>query len=303
MDDVISDVFAHQLGLITGAQARRLGLSRDAVLHRVERGDWERIRVGLFRLRGSVRTWEQDALAATLAGGTNTWASHFTGLRIWGYRGFDAHPVEVTVTLDRRPRIAGVRVHRSGTLVEADLRRVGVLPVLSAARILVDVSSRFDESVLGSLVDDGLRRRVLTLAGLHAVARRLPTIAPGRSPKVMEALLRERIAGFHPGDSELEASVLRVLIRAGFPPPVQQHRVEAFGHTYFLDLAYPEAKLAIEVDGFEFHRGRGAFDHDRARQNDLVAAGWTVVRFTSRSTEHAILDAVRPFLFGRRVGP
>ena len=273
------------------------------MLHRVERGDWERIRTGLFRLRGSVRTWEQVVFAATLAGGMNTWASHFTGLRIWGYRGFDEHPLEVTVTLERRPRITGARVHRSGTITDADVRVVGVIPVLSAARTLVDVSSRFDDAALGALIDDGLRRRVLTISALHALARRLPTIAPGRSPKRVARLLTARTAGFHPGDSELESNVLRVLVGAGFPRPRQQYRVIANGRTYFLDLAYPDARLAIEVDGFDFHRGRDAFDRDRARQNDLVSSGWTVLRFTSRSSEASILDAVRPFMFGRDVGP
>ncbi|MFA5883905.1 MAG: type IV toxin-antitoxin system AbiEi family antitoxin domain-containing protein [Acidimicrobiia bacterium] len=299
MEPRIADVFAQQLGLITSAQAHQLGLTRDAVLHRVERGDWERVRTGLFRLRGSRHTWEQDTLTATLAAGPLAWASHFTALRLWGYRGFDDAPIEITVPLDRRPRIAGVRVHRSGTVAEADLRMLDAIPLLSAARTLADVSSRFDDAALGALIDDGLRRRVLSLHALHAVARRLPTIAPGRSPERMARLLAVRTAGFHPGDSELESTVHRTLVNAGLPAPVRQHRLTVNGRTYFLDLAYPERKIAIEVDGFEFHRERNAFDHDRARQNDLVGAGWTVVRFTSRSTDAHIIDTVRTVLFGR----
>jgi very-short-patch-repair endonuclease len=60
-----------------------------------------------------------------------------------------------------------------------------------------------------------------------------------------------------------------------------------------IDLAYPDVKLAIELDGWEFHGGRTAFDADRARANDLVLAGWTVVRFTSRSADSDILRCVR----------
>jgi hypothetical protein len=299
MDHHIDALLARQRGLITTRQARALGMSRDAVVHRVERGSWERVRNGLFRLRGAPVTWEQEVLGAVLAGGDRSRGSHFTALRLFGYRGFDDAPTEITVPLERRPRIAGVRVHRSGTIDEADLRSVDGIPVLSAARTLVDVSSRFDDDALGSLIDDGLRRRVLTLAALHAVARRLPTIAPGRSPKRIATLLSLRTAGFHPGDSELESRVYRLLVDAGFPAPARQLRVVANGHTYFLDLAYPDVMLAIEVDGFEFHHARDAFDRDRARQNDLVSVGWTVLRFTSRSTEAEILERVRPFVFGR----
>ena len=54
-----------------------------------------------------------------------------------------------------------------------------------------------------------------------------------------------------------------------------------------------------EVDGFEFHRTRHAFDADRVRQNDLVSADWTVLRFTSRSAPDEIVATVRPYLFVR----
>jgi very-short-patch-repair endonuclease len=57
--------------------------------------------------------------------------------------------------------------------------------------------------------------------------------------------------------------------------------------------------LAIEIDGFNPHFGRRALQYDRARQNELVAEGWTVIRFTwedleSRSREVARI--IRDFL-------
>jgi very-short-patch-repair endonuclease len=50
--------------------------------------------------------------------------------------------------------------------------------------------------------------------------------------------------------------------------------------------------LAIEVDGWEYHRSRTAFDEDRARANDLVVAGWDVLLFTSTmSNDQAVQTA------------
>lgn len=49
---------------------------------------------------------------------------------------------------------------------------------------------------------------------------------------------------------------------------------------FHLDIAFPKAWLGIEIDGYEFHAGRDAFELDRQRQNTLVCAGWTVLRFT-----------------------
>jgi very-short-patch-repair endonuclease len=45
-------------------------------------------------------------------------------------------------------------------------------------------------------------------------------------------------------------------------------------------VAFPEARVAVEVDGRAWHSAGDRFQHDRSRQNALVAAGWTVLRFT-----------------------
>jgi uncharacterized protein DUF559 len=47
-----------------------------------------------------------------------------------------------------------------------------------------------------------------------------------------------------------------------------------------VDLAWPEQRVAVEFDG-EVHRDRRIFVDDLRRQNGLVLAGWTVLRFTS----------------------
>jgi very-short-patch-repair endonuclease len=45
-------------------------------------------------------------------------------------------------------------------------------------------------------------------------------------------------------------------------------------------VAFPKAKLGIEVDGFAFHSSSEDFQHDRVRQNAIVLRGWQVLRFT-----------------------
>lgn len=51
---------------------------------------------------------------------------------------------------------------------------------------------------------------------------------------------------------------------------------------YRVDLAIPEARIAVEVDGAVVHASAAAQDADHARQNALVAEGWTVLRFGAR---------------------
>ena len=46
------------------------------------------------------------------------------------------------------------------------------------------------------------------------------------------------------------------------------------------DLAWPAQRVLVEFDG-DLHRDRDVFVNDLRRQNRLVAAGWTVLRFSS----------------------
>ncbi len=77
-------------------------------------------------------------------------------------------------------------------------------------------------------------------------------------------------------------------------PPVAQYRVhDRYGFVARVDLAYPEARLAIEYDGL-WHAERRAFLDDRRRLNRLDAAGWLVVHVT-------VEDLRRPDLLIARV--
>ena len=47
-----------------------------------------------------------------------------------------------------------------------------------------------------------------------------------------------------------------------------------------IDLAFPERKVAVEVDGWAWHVDADRFRADRRKQNALVRAGWDPLRFT-----------------------
>lgn len=83
------------------------------------------------------------------------------------------------------------------------------------------------------------------------------------------------------------------LSRMEFPSQSSSTGYASVGRVFRVDLAYPAVGLAIELDGWEFHHTRSAFDQDRSRANALVAAGWTLVRFTSRTTDAEMLRTVR----------
>ena len=78
-------------------------------------------------------------------------------------------------------------------------------------------------------------------------------------------------------------SVLRWLVhQAALPAPDLQFEVRDGGGRFLAraDLAWPDRKVIVEFDG-DVHRERDVFVNDARRHNRLVAAGWTVLRFTS----------------------
>jgi hypothetical protein len=61
----------------------------------------------------------------------------------------------------------------------------------------------------------------------------------------------------------------------GGEPPGDVVRIE-----YWIDVAFVARRLAVEVDGWAWHSNVDRFTYDRRRQNALILAGWTVLRFT-----------------------
>ena len=222
-------------------------------------------------------------------------ASHSTAWALWNLPKRDRGRLEIsTARLDQR-RLLGVVTHRTTTFLDAEHTTRAGISTTSVARTLLDCSGRMSVAQLGAGADDALRRKILLLEDLRLCAAGLRP-APGRHPKKIQVILARRLPGYDPGESGLQMRLARGLVAHGCPEPVLEHRVRLGRKQYRIDLAYPAAMVAVEVDGWEWHRTRTAFDGDRARANDLVAAGWTVLRFTSTMTDAEVAAQTRATL-------
>lgn len=281
-----------QLGLITFGQAREAGLTRHQILSRVQSGRWRRPRTGVFVVNGAPATWGQAALAAVLAAGPEAVASHATAGVLWGLPNvFHEVVYEVSTPRPRRARHHGVQVHRTVRFLEMEHTVRGGIPLTAVARTLVDLSAALSVEQLGIATDHARREGFLRLDDLRKCIAGLAP-APGRRPKRIEAVLGARIKGYDKSESGLEMRVLRAIVGAGLPEPVQQYWVTLDGRRRRIDLAYPELMLAIEVDGWANHGPRSAFDADRARENELDITGWHRLHFTSAFSDRAIAETV-----------
>lgn len=83
--------------------------------------------------------------------------------------------------------------------------------------------------------------------------------------------------------SPLERLFLDHCLLAGLPPPVQEHRPIA-GRRWRFDFAWPEAMVALEVEGGTWAHGRhnrgSGYESDVQKYNAATMAGWKVLRAT-----------------------
>lgn len=294
-DEVVARLAERQHGLITREQARRVGLSEGEIAWRLASGRWRRVRKGVFAIAGAPPSREQAILGACLIS-EGAVASHLTAGWLWGLQVPESSGIHVTTPPGIRLRHEGIVHHRRSPLALADLIRCKGIPVTTPARTLVDTSGLVRPGRLGSVVDDALRRKLVTLADLRACHFRVDT-GPGRRITVaLRHVLAERQPGYDPGGSDRELWVKQVLVAAGLPVPVQQHRVWIGSRWFDLDLAYPPDLVGLEFDGWDTHGTFTAFHRDRERTRLLVALGWTMLPVTAKTRPTDLVRDVRAAL-------
>jgi hypothetical protein len=292
-DRLLARIAERQHGLVTYRQALDAGLTARQIHRRLLTGRLVQVRVGVYAIAGTPPTQEQAWLAAVLAAGDGAVLGHASAAHLWQLRERpEPGGIHIVTPGPNRVRLDGVVHHRSGLLVPLDVTVRRQVPTLTAARTLLEIAGRLGVTATGRTLDDGMRRTLFTLEEVRACHARLA--GPGRR-RLRDARLAlgQRLPGYDPGGSDVEVRAISALVGAGFPMPVQQHRVVIEGRTRFIDLAYPQRMLAIELGGWTYHRWRSAYVGDRARTRQLQRAAWTVVEFTADDSPDELVRTVR----------
>lgn len=104
--------------------------------------------------------------------------------------------------------------------------------------------------------------------------------------------LRRAIALYKPTSftrSGLEKRWLELILEAGLPQPHMNYVEQGFE----LDCYWPEQGFAVELDLFETHGTRAAFERDRERQEELLLAGIAMTRVTGPRLEREPDEVIR----------
>jgi hypothetical protein len=283
IDRCIGRIAGAQHGVFTRLQAAACGATRAAIAWRLRVGRWERLYPSVYVLAGLPRAWRQDAIAACLHFGPGAAVAFRSAAVIRGLAASRDGTVMVLVSRSRNRRgTRGVSVRSSLQLIaEEDITTVDGIPVTSVPRTLLDLATGEPAEELGRVLDEALRRRLISLRALDGWLKD-PRRTRHRGRLALQRLVDERM-DIGVTESPLETRFLKLLRRAGLPAPVLQHVVrDGARFVGRVDFAYPVEKVAVEVDGFRYHADRRAFDDDRARANDLLALGWVVLRITAK---------------------
>jgi len=274
-----------------------VGFSRNAVRHRVRVGRWERKRRRIYAIAGVRPTFEQEVEAARLSHGPNALATGPTAARIWGMVGrHDVEGIHLLTLAPGKARGPGIVTRRSKLIESADRAMHHGVGVTSWARTLVENSARHDltDRQLGWILDDGLRRNLVTLDQLASTVERLRP-GPGRRLRRVRSLLEARGAGYEPGASQPELRIAGWLAAAGFGQPRLNVLVDACGVRWELDGAYPEERVGWDYHSSFIHEGPGGIvtaRKDTRKALVLKQAGWRYSSFDESTLEASAVEAV-----------
>jgi very-short-patch-repair endonuclease len=209
-----------------------------------------------------------DETAALLACGEHAALSHHTAAVLLKLIAEGDGAIHVTIRGKYGPRPDGVRVHRTNTLTQTEVRLVDGLPVTSPARTLIDVGQELDSWNFEHAVEEALTQKLVTERELRTAARKC------RGRKSATRLVAVLDSWREPGitRSMAERRFRRLIRAAQLPAPRTNVRV----HGYSLDAYWPDLGVVVEVQGYKFHSGRPAFERDTRKGAKLTAAGLSV---------------------------
>lgn len=271
----MAELATRQHGVVALFQLRELGFGDEAIKARLVNGFLHHLHeevyaVGHTRLSRRAMWW-----AAVLAYGPGTVLSHRTAAVLWGIQRPRRGPIDVTAGCGRQgiERRSGIWVHRCKIGPE-DVTSRDDLPVTTVARTLFDLAEVAPYETLKGAAEEADRLKQLRLRELEDVCVR------GRGRRALRPTRRllEELRFPDEGRSPLEIRFAAFVRERQLPAPVQN--ADALGHE--VDALWPTAKLVVELDSWEHHGHRAAFERDRARDPKLLIAGYRTVRVTHR---------------------
>jgi very-short-patch-repair endonuclease len=293
VDSAIAALAAKQHGVVAREQLLAIDVGVEAIQVRIEADRLHLLHLGVYAVGHSAVSREGELLAAGLAGGPTAVLSHHAAAELWELQLGKERKIDVIAcTRDGR---AGIRFHRC-RLEPHEVTEHKSIPVTTAERTIVDLAARLGPSRLEHVIRQAEYAHLITTASLTSC---LSTYEGRRGMKSLRTALALSTETSGATRSPFEKRFLRFIRRHGLPRPKLNYRIQLPTREVFADCAWPKRRLIAELDGRSAHHNHFSFDSDRARDRELLVAGWTSTRITSRQlrgSEQQLADDLRALL-------
>lgn len=289
----LASLAKRQHGVVSIRQLQRLGYSRDSVARAAAAGSMHRLHRGVYAVGHTCLNWHGHCLAAVLACAPEAVASHRSAAWLWELERARPGTIDVTAPT-RRHRRTALQLHYAALTGEDRAIRDGI-PVTSLPRTLLDCAGALSRDRLDRLLERAEQRSLLDTTPIEALLAR--TRGHRGAARLRRALELYRPPPFT--RSGLERRFLELVRRAGLPVPSTGYIVAG----YELDVYWWQERFAVELDVYETHGSRHAFEQDRRRHEDLKLDGVEMIRVTGirlAREPKTVMERVRLLLEQRR---
>ena len=280
-DQRIAEIAARQHGAFTSTQAREHGFTEAMIRHRRQLGRWIILHPGVLGIAGAPVTWQRRLAAAALAR-PGSLSSHEVAARLHGMQ-FIEWSDRPTISTGRSSRLlTDVTIHRRVDLDRCGREVVAGFDTTDRPTTLIDLAATIRPKRYVRIVDDQLASRQVTIDEL---VHRFDVLATRGKPgiAVARSIITERAAGHVIATSALEHLFRERVMPLLAATPVFQFlpawRTDGIGR---VDVAFPEHRVIVELDGRRWHLRDEQWDSDHRRDQEALAHGWIVVRYTYR---------------------
>lgn len=284
---------SQHLGIISVPKLVEFGCTDRNISQLVARRELVTMLPGVFRSAQWPCTRDQQ-LAAVCARNPSAMLGFTTAGQLWAYRRMTDPRIHVLVPHGCSPELEGVVVHRCRRIDPVDIvQRADGIRLTSPPRTIFDCADMIGADATASVLEQILNERLATFGTITDTVQRL--YHPNRpGSRTILAVIRSRPAWRAALQSDLEVKVLEEMSRQELPVPATQFpmRLPGYDHGIAIDFAWPNLKLAIEVDHPAWHAGAVDSHADKSRDRKLATLGWTSARITDIDVNGGLHEAV-----------
>jgi hypothetical protein len=283
----MADLATRQFGVVSRRQLIALGYTEDMIDDDLQTGRLQAWHRSIFSVGHRGLSSHGLCMAAVLFRGAGALISYQSAIWLWGLEPKLEIPVHVSVPW-RGHAQGALALHHCPALRAEDATETEGLPVTSVPRTLLDYASIAKTYRLERALDRAERLDLLDPAAVNLITEEVRGHQGSKPLRRAMAIYHEK--GFTRSGGEKR--MLAALADAGVPRPLVNNSIEG----YELDFYWEAERFAVELDSWEHHRSRSAFETDPERQEKLAMEGIEMIRITGTRLRR------EPRMVARRIG-